>query len=272
MRKSQRSFTAILLLLALCFVVLLLLTLNAGSYTDHVRGVGTFWDKLLSSPPNEIGDTLAGIFGSFAFAAAAIAVVMQSSELRAQREELKLTREVLEDQKKATTEMAEAMNAQVRYLKEDRTELLLNASLKNLCRCLEDSRSASEFCRWLMLGYPTRGYSKEFEFNYTNSDSYLRRVKLGIEDRFSGFRDYEAGLVEYDIVLFEGSAAIPNLAEASALIDGIFLLKSRLSDGAKVRLSSLGLDTLKPMLDQVRENPSELTYSEVDLPEEYYPT
>jgi hypothetical protein len=77
---------------------------------------GTFLEKLVHLKPSEIGDALAGVFGSLAFLAAAIAVVMQSSELRAQRQELKLTRDVLEEQKKATKEMAEAQQKQVELL------------------------------------------------------------------------------------------------------------------------------------------------------------
>ena len=67
----------------------------------------SFWSRFILSPPNEIGDTLAGVFGSLAFLVAAIAVFMQSRELAAQREELKLTREENERQRKATQKLAE---------------------------------------------------------------------------------------------------------------------------------------------------------------------
>jgi hypothetical protein len=241
------------------------------SYVDHVREDGTFWAKFFSSPPNEIGDALAGIFGSLAFLAAAIAVVMQSTELKAQRQELELTREVLKDQKKATKEMANAMTAQAGYLKEDRAELLLNASLKNLCNCLEDARNASDFCRWIMRGFPGKGYSEEFAFTFNNPDSFLRRAKLGLEDRFTGFRDCEAGLVEYDIVYYQGTATIPSLAEAAVMIDRISLLEDRLSDGEKVRLSSIGLPRLRIMIDIICANPSHYAYNEEPFPEGYYP-
>jgi hypothetical protein len=55
-----------------------------------------FWVEFLKLDLNEKGDTLAGVFGSLAFLAAAIAVFMQSRELNAQREELKQTRKQFE--------------------------------------------------------------------------------------------------------------------------------------------------------------------------------
>jgi len=60
-------------------------------------------------PPNEIGDTLAGIAGALAFLWIIVTVMMQSKELAAQREELSLTR-------KEFTRMAEAQSKQVELL------------------------------------------------------------------------------------------------------------------------------------------------------------
>ena len=51
-----------------------------------------FWQ----SPPNEIGDTLAGIAGALAFLWIIVTVLLQAQELAAQREELKLTRKEYE--------------------------------------------------------------------------------------------------------------------------------------------------------------------------------
>lgn len=50
--------------------------------------------SLLFSPSNEIGDALAGVAGALAFLWIIVTVMMQSKELAAQREELRLTREV----------------------------------------------------------------------------------------------------------------------------------------------------------------------------------
>jgi hypothetical protein len=66
---------------------------------------------------NEMGDFLAGVFGSLAFLAAAIAVFMQSAELSAQREELGLIRKEHAGQRRATEQMVDATRSQVDMLK-----------------------------------------------------------------------------------------------------------------------------------------------------------
>lgn len=70
----------------------------------------TKWSKLLSSEPNEIGDTLAGLAGSLAFLWIIVTVILQSQELREQRKELR-------EQREATQSMADAMDAQVELLR-----------------------------------------------------------------------------------------------------------------------------------------------------------
>ncbi|MEL6570765.1 MAG: hypothetical protein AAFQ64_03845 [Pseudomonadota bacterium] len=67
------------------------------------------WNYFKSASPNEIGDTLAGFAGALAFVWIIVTVAMQSLELRAQREELALTRSEFE-------KMSEAQQAQVKLL------------------------------------------------------------------------------------------------------------------------------------------------------------
>ena len=56
--------------------------------TRRFLSISSFFRKLLELPPNGIGDTLAGLFGSFAVLAAIVAVILQSVELSGQRIEL----------------------------------------------------------------------------------------------------------------------------------------------------------------------------------------
>jgi len=72
-------------------------------------GLCRFWN----SSPNEIGDTFAGLFGSLAFVWIIVTVLLQGRELAAQREELKLTRLEMEEQRAATQEIAKANAKQV---------------------------------------------------------------------------------------------------------------------------------------------------------------
>jgi hypothetical protein len=77
--------------------------------------------------PNEIGDFLAGVFAPLAFIWLSWAVVLQSQELRAQRDDNALSREVAKDQRAAmqaqATEAkatAEALQAQAEAMKLER--------------------------------------------------------------------------------------------------------------------------------------------------------
>ncbi|SMP02749.1 putative phage abortive infection protein [Shimia sagamensis] len=68
--------------------------------------------SFLTAPPNEIGDTLAGVAGALAFLWIIVTVMLQSKELAAQREELRLTRIEMSEQKEATQELANTANRQ----------------------------------------------------------------------------------------------------------------------------------------------------------------
>ena len=74
------------------------------------------WQHFMHASPNEIGDTLAGFAGALAFVWIIVTVWLQSRELAAQREELRMTREELVEQRKATQEMAHSMSVQAEAL------------------------------------------------------------------------------------------------------------------------------------------------------------
>ncbi len=69
----------------------------------------TKWHEFLLSSPNEVGDTLAGFAGALAFVWIIVTVWLQSHELAAQREELRLNRE-------ETAKMAMAQGQQVKLM------------------------------------------------------------------------------------------------------------------------------------------------------------
>lgn len=105
------------LVIAFSLAVIGVFLIHAGhiSYSTEEVINGSFFEKFVKLPPNEIGDALAGIFGSLAFFAAAVAVVLQTIELREQRKELR-------EQRKATQEMARSMAAQASLIEDERRE------------------------------------------------------------------------------------------------------------------------------------------------------
>lgn len=74
------------------------------------------------APANEVGDTLAGIAGSLAFLWLIVTVTLQGKELSAQRYELRLTREEIRDQRKATQDMAVSMAAQAGIFEDEKRQ------------------------------------------------------------------------------------------------------------------------------------------------------
>ncbi len=70
------------------------------------------WAALLASPPNEIGDALAGFAGTIAFVWLIVTVWLQATELREQRKVMSLQGDEMREQSKATQEMAKLMASQ----------------------------------------------------------------------------------------------------------------------------------------------------------------
>lgn len=83
----------------------------------------TKFAALWAAPPNEIGDTLAGFAGALAFVWIIVTVMLQSAELRAQVEELRLTKIELE-------KMATAQDAQVILMREQTNLLTKQAQIE----------------------------------------------------------------------------------------------------------------------------------------------
>lgn len=97
----MKRYSLILFGLALT-VVLIGITIWIGTQKICDKGIieicSTNFEIFMQSPPNEKGDTLAGVAGSLAFLWIIITVLLQSSELALQRQELAQTRSTLEKQ------------------------------------------------------------------------------------------------------------------------------------------------------------------------------
>jgi hypothetical protein len=79
---------------------------------QHSPDGRTRYLEFLSSPPNAIGDTLAGIFAPLAFIWIVVTVFLQSHELSEQRKELSLTRDELKLAREAQEHQLKVMQKQ----------------------------------------------------------------------------------------------------------------------------------------------------------------
>lgn len=94
----------------------ILFLLGTSSICETTNGTEVCQNKFkifLNSPPNEIGDTLAGIAGALAFLWIIVTVLLQSQELKAQRNELALQRNELELNRLESEKTAKALSQQV---------------------------------------------------------------------------------------------------------------------------------------------------------------
>ena len=93
----------------------------------------TKFTYLWQASPNELGDTLAGLAGTLAFIWIIVTVCLQSIELRAQREELRLTRS-------ESAKMAKALDAQVNILVAEQKD-------REAKLAIEENEKLIEHCR-----------------------------------------------------------------------------------------------------------------------------
>ena len=95
-RKSNPLMWGTIITVGFFFIIFLLAISPYCETINEQQVCQNKYRKLISSSPNEIGDTLAGMAGALAFLWIIVTVLLQAQELRAQREELKLTRKEYE--------------------------------------------------------------------------------------------------------------------------------------------------------------------------------
>ncbi|RVO95003.1 hypothetical protein [Sinorhizobium meliloti] len=81
---------------------------------------------------NEWGDFLAGVFAPVAFAGLVVTIWIQSDELRAQREEIAQTREVLKEQAQHAEEQTKILLNEWRETKEEKNKINFNLLVSKL--------------------------------------------------------------------------------------------------------------------------------------------
>jgi hypothetical protein len=111
------------------------------------------YNWFLDSPPNEIGDTLAGFAGSLAFIWIVITVWLQSSELSEQREVLIAQKEEFKAMVAAQNAQVEALRAQAAVFEDEkrhRSEKEVGDLFASLLNDLADFMSSHPKIRWVV--------------------------------------------------------------------------------------------------------------------------
>ncbi len=218
----------------------------------------------LVSPANEIGDTFAGIAGVLAFLWIIITVWLQSQELSAQREELRLTRLEMKEQREATQDMARSMSAQAaifeaeaRQRNEHQAELLFNEHLRSLIVATDDAATYG-------IGWHFSNDTIDDEFGgYGEIHSYYLGSKDGgdkaideaireLRQRLSGMPDHLREMLHtsVDYRLPKETKLVSGLIQK---IDTILIMEESLSPPQRERLSRMRLNEIKTDLRTLLE-------------------
>ncbi|MDO6797603.1 hypothetical protein [Shimia thalassica] len=249
---------------------------------EHCDEVGECKNKLLvllESPPNELGDALAGVAGTLAFLWIIVTVLLQSRELASQREELRLTREEMEGQKKATQEMAGAMKVQAEIFleeqqqrREERTASVLDALLDKFRDASIALAGRNEFYRWLIDAdlrlVTTQNGQEASRSKYCemdDPDEYLRAVRNSVRLARSNMQAFDDGLVDFDDVLFQASRSeMPELdvTQLVDLLNEVERISIDLSPDQRIRVEILEIAEILELLCEATEQPSKFYYVE----------
>lgn len=182
---------------------------------DCSTGLCRFWN----SAPNEIGDTFAGLFGSLAFVWIIVTVLLQGRELAAQREELKLTRLEVQEQRKATQEVANAQDAQVDLLRAQGEVLLEEQSFRREEYWAQQEEKLSTLLRVTAL----KLFSEVQKIQFGDSTAIEVKLANHIRNKFPDGRSFSSadafelvGLVDYalDSLIEHNSFRVPVASES----------------------------------------------------------
>lgn len=261
MKDARPTITYLVIFLAMIgFPLALLGHMEYCVLVDGSKECGiSFFDRFLQSPPNEIGDTLAGVFGSLAFLAAAIAVIMQSSELAAQREELQLTRLEFKAQRRATEDMAKATKLQAELLTDERRQRLEQEKKEELEQRLETLRIALnnykevEAYSFLADKVNDRGAIEQGEAvkvrpfeELGNSIDADRMVRFCVQN-LSGSLGHLDTVEKQGKVLKCGS--LSEWKRLKGLCVDVVALKNQLGESQVVRLANIRLEEFSQLID-----------------------
>ena len=232
-------------------------------------GVVANWFGCLTM--NELGDFFAGAFAPVAFIWLVAAVLIQSQELRAQREELEQNREVMMAQAAEARKQAEYIGEQTELFKEEKrardaemAAQIFDASIGNLAMALRSNPFfASEQTENEMIGHRINSCIEKSTENHL----MIRKVTALLSE-LNGYFEQSSSAVtmvnpnEFVVVLKAGNAAVvqysklPEIAKINADSSGLREFQIQL---VAVATKAENLPNIGFSLDGLKEAPG---YSE----------
>ncbi|MDZ4086971.1 MAG: hypothetical protein U1E69_09225 [Tabrizicola sp.] len=250
-RNDQRVALPIKVGLLLTFLLLLFISylaaidrcvLLASGAMECRRNVEWFLD----SSPNEIGDTIAGIFATLAFVWIVVTVFLQSAELAEQRDELSLTREELRLAREAQEKQLEVMEVQARIFEDEKRQRHENRAKEQLDLVLPWlAPRLAEYSNYATLTFKDGESSARARpvFSYGN---WIPK-NCGADDLMNICSEFERFArrlpLEFSDTSAEERAVFHSLSAQIKLdIAAATKLRDQLSEAEKFRLRNTGLD------------------------------
>jgi len=218
--------------------------------TDKTPNCLNKFQKFWNSPPNEIGDTLAGLAGALAFLWIIVTVGLQSQELRAQREELaaqkdelKLTRKESEKMVSVMERQAQVFEDELKERKQNRIEQTIDASLRIFLNNVSDANVFLHHRRGKDY-VPEKGL--RFVYNKTVSlDQNMQQVF----DSLNKILKYKNLIIEPNGIT--GSELLNHLDELVKILGSAETLLPGLSDAQALKFESLRTRQIKTRLGNI---------------------
>jgi hypothetical protein len=219
------------------------------------------YEWLLDSPPNEIGDTIAGIFATLAFVWIVVTVFLQSAELSEQREELALTREELKLSRLAQEKQVEAAQIQADIFKDEKRAKEQALAFSEVSAIVDAvSRVARSravmYAKWLFTKEIGGGNTSSRPVTLVTSPDDFRNItdfpelarELG--DYLSVAHSTALSLLREGWTLTESPYLKNELDQMREMLDRIERLYDEVSSADQVRVLSLNSF---PLLEEIQE-------------------
>lgn len=247
------------LVITLAVLGLAVWSLSVGEVCNADGSCISKWGKLKASPPNEIGDALAGFAGTLAFVWLIVTVWLQATELREQREEFEKMADAQEAQVGLLVKQGEIFADEQRQRDESRAENLFDEKLNSLIIAI--SETMEQGLRWSFSNAP-------IDDEYGNNGQIIswtignrQDESLVIDDAIIAIRRRLIGSHEHlwelshtciDDRLPEKSNTIPELLDR---IHKIIQMEADLSQPQKERLMRMRLDEIIFNLNSLYNTP-----------------
>jgi hypothetical protein len=236
---------------------------NCVLLPSEVLECRTNWGWFLSSPPNEVGDTLAGVASALAFIWIIITVRIQGHELREQRKELELTRTELKLARKAQEKQLEVMQKQADIFADERIDRTHERVKKTLDEMLYDLLSEIEFERSIhghfapsLLGIDPTELHVFYRLNQQNLDGHTpdEKIKCASRNAFLACIGFKK-LLEKEAITVQIASKRGYYEYIAGKANEVTKLYDDLSADQRVRLESIGVKSIHTSLQEIINMP-----------------